>query len=584
VDNGTLIFKRSNILTNTGSISGNGTVVVGGGGTVILTGNNTWVGGTSISNGTTLQIANGGAGSIALNSPIINNGMLIFNSSTPITVRGGNAIISGTGNIEDKGSGLVMCVGLNTYTGWVQIDAGATFQPFIGNEGALVASAITNNGTLKLVAQDSAPPTRSYAGNIVGTGRVWKDDNNQNPGEVALLGTNTYTGGTLISGGGIVLGDGTNLGSITGNVTFTNTAVDDTASRSLQFDRPDVYTFAGNIIGAALTNGSPNQGNLGRVVQLGTGVVILTGNNTYPGGTLISNGVVQVGNGGTTGSIGGPAGVNLNEPSGNCGIVFDRSNNVLFSNNIAGNGRVVQFGSGILTLSNYMPNIGPMTVSNGTLVISGSQLLGGALNVSGGTIVAGGLSQISTLTVSNNMTISSGTVFAEINKSQGQSNTLYNVLGSSSATGGAILVSNLGPSIVAGDQYFLFSGAVSGGGALSVTGGGVTWSNNTANDGSIIALTSGSGGVIPTVKARITSMSISGANVVLNGTNGVNNGIYYLLDTTDVAQPIGQWIAVATNIVSTNGSATSGFTFTGTNVVTPNAGKQFYILSNTNNH
>jgi hypothetical protein len=41
---------------------------------------------------------------------------------------------------------------------------------------------------------------------------------------------------------------------------------------------------------------------------------------------------------------------------------------------------------------------------------------------------------------------------------------------------------------------------------------------------------------------------------------------------------------VATNVVSTNGAAGNAFTFTGTNVATPNSGQQFYILSNTNNH
>jgi hypothetical protein len=43
------------------------------------------------------------------------------------------------------------------------------------------------------------------------------------------------------------------------------------------------------------------------------------------------------------------------------------------------------------------------------------------------------------------------------------------------------------------------------------------------------------------------------------------------------------WLAVATNIVTTNG-ANGAFTFTGTNVVIPAKTNQFYILSNTNNH
>jgi hypothetical protein len=90
--------------------------------------------------------------------------------------------------------------------------------------------------------------------------------------------------------------------------------------------------------------------------------------------------------------------------------------------------------------------------------------------------------------------------------------------------------------------------------------------------------------IIPTIPAHISNFSLlNNTNVVIGGTNGVNGGTYYLLDTTNVAKPLSQWVSVATNVVSTNGAANSPFTFTGTNVVTPNSGQQFYILSNTNN-
>ena len=61
----------------------------------------------------------------------------------------------------------------------------------------------------------------------------------------------------------------------------------------LSFNRSDVATFAGTISGA------------GSVNQIGTGTMILTASNTYTGGTTISAGTLQLGNGGTTGSITG---------------------------------------------------------------------------------------------------------------------------------------------------------------------------------------------------------------------------------------------------------------------------------------
>ena len=77
----------------------------------------------------------------------------------------------------------------------------------------------------------------------------------------------------------------------------------------------------------------------------------------------------------------------------------------------------------------------------------------------------------------------------------------------------------------------------------------------------------------------ITSISLNGANIVLNATNGQAGDAYYLLSSTNLTLPRKQWTAVATNVLNGNGA----YTFIGTNVVTPGVKQQFYILSNTNN-
>ena len=73
-------------------------------------------------------------------------------------------------------------------------------------------------------------------------------------------------------------------GSITGNI------LDNAA---LIFNRSDAITYGGLISGT------------GGMTQLGTGTLILTANNTYTGGTTISDGTLQIGNGGATGSVTG---------------------------------------------------------------------------------------------------------------------------------------------------------------------------------------------------------------------------------------------------------------------------------------
>jgi hypothetical protein len=88
--------------------------------------------------------------------------------------------------------------------------------------------------------------------------------------------------------------------------------------------------------------------------------------------------------------------------------------------------------------------------------------------------------------------------------------------------------------------------------------------------------------LIPTQSAGITGFSMENGNVVITGTNGQSGGTYYLLTSTNLAMPVSQWKAAATNVVGTNG-ANGSFTFTGTNAVGAGAGQSFYILSNTNN-
>jgi len=88
--------------------------------------------------------------------------------------------------------------------------------------------------------------------------------------------------------------------------------------------------------------------------------------------------------------------------------------------------------------------------------------------------------------------------------------------------------------------------------------------------------------LVPTNTVFITQFSLVNGNAVISGTNGQSGGTYYLLASTNLAKPLNQWASVATNIVNTNG-VNGAFTFTGTNVASPGAGQQFYILSNTNN-
>ncbi|MBV8899999.1 MAG: autotransporter-associated beta strand repeat-containing protein, partial [Verrucomicrobia bacterium] len=159
-------------------------------------------------------------------------------------------------------------------------------------------------------------------------------------GTLTLTGTNTYSGGTTISAGTLQLGNGGTTGSIAGNV--TDNAI-------LAFSRSDAFTFGGVISGT------------GSVQQIGTGTAVLTANNTYTGGTTISAGTLQLGAGGTTGSI-------VANVTDNAALIFDHSNAITFPGVISGTGSVTQAGTGTLILT------GDNTYTGGTTIAAGSTL------------------------------------------------------------------------------------------------------------------------------------------------------------------------------------------------------------------
>jgi hypothetical protein len=209
-------------------------------------------------------------------------------------------------------------------------------------------------------------------------------------------------------------------------------------------------------------------------------------------------------------------------------------------------------------------------------LLAGSGSINGPLtNASGGTIGGGPVNAIGTFTVNGGVT-NAGKVFIRVNKALAQSNDLISVTGIITNAGtGTVTITNIGAApLVAGDRFQIFSGPVNRGSAMTVTGGGVTWSNNLAVDGSVQ--------VVPTFVAltnspSITNFSLQTPNAVFSGTNGQAGATAYVLTDTNITAPVNQWHTVATDVLGGN-----AFTFTATNAVSAGAPQQFFILSSTN--
>ena len=100
------------------------------------------------------------------------------------------------------------------------------------------------------------------------------------------------------------------------------------------------------------------------------GTLILTGANCYSGGTTIRDGMLQVGAGGTSGSL-------IGDVANDALLAFNRSDAVTFAGTISGAGVVEQAGAGTLSLTGTNSYTGGTLVSAGILQIARDANIGG---------------------------------------------------------------------------------------------------------------------------------------------------------------------------------------------------------------
>src|SRR5204862_473833 len=101
----------------------------------------------------------------------------------------------------------------------------------------------------------------------------------------------------------------------------------------------------------------------GTLTKSGSGTLILTNANSFSGGVAISAGTLQVGNGGTSGTLGS------GNVTNNAALAFNRSDTFTVTNAISGTGTLTQSGSGTLVLTNANSFSGGVGISAGTLQV-----------------------------------------------------------------------------------------------------------------------------------------------------------------------------------------------------------------------
>jgi outer membrane autotransporter protein len=276
-----------------------------------------------------------------------------------------SGLVSGAnGTLRKAGDGVLALTGTNTYTGGTTVNEGlirfqsaanlGSGQIVLDGGGLQWASGTTTDISARLAALGRGGAVLDVQDNDVTLASAMSGADGalikRGDGVLTLAADNTYTGVTRIEQGELVLGTGGNAGSIAGDV--ANDA-------RLTVNRSDTATLAGAMRGS------------GELVQAGSGTLVLTGMATHTGGTVVSAGVLQLGDGGSTGNLLGD--VRLGAGTA---LRIQRDDALLLEANVTGEGALVQAGAGTTVVAGDLQHGGGTRIEQGALRLGNGGITG----------------------------------------------------------------------------------------------------------------------------------------------------------------------------------------------------------------
>ena len=269
----------------------------------------------------------GGRGSVTLADSLVVN----HNGSGELEF---DRPISGSGGITKNGSGRLFLRQSNLYTGSTVVNAGTVITG--GNTGGF--GAASNSGPMYLNAgtiANSSDANRPIYNNIT------------MGGDFTFGGVSGYGAGLLTLFGTLDLGGATRLFTINSPVTISGTVAN------------------------------------GGLTKNGSGTLSLTASNAYAGPTTIYAGILQLGDGGGSGSLAAASTVAIG-PNG--ALQFNRTNSLgSFSNNIVGTGALIKTNTGEVGLTGANSFSGRLDIQQGRIALEGAASVNGAPSVNLGT-------------------------------------------------------------------------------------------------------------------------------------------------------------------------------------------------------
>ncbi|MEZ2329159.1 beta strand repeat-containing protein [Mesorhizobium sp. RCC_202] len=422
---GTVRFSGGTLTSGTVTLSGNitganqsGATSAGGG--LIFDSGVTTVGGTTaqlVNNGVITGGAAAAAGASGGIGVALTNVVTLVNNGTVTGGTGGTS-----GGLGNNGSGVnIFSSGatvINNATGTIQ---GGNSQGAYAGAGVFMTgtaakpATLVNYGTIRGGSDLTGNSAGNFAVRARGPGVSITNYGTLEGGNgSAAIGRdqNTVWNVTVINNGTIRAGAGSTTAILFGNNTGSKATLELWAGSQIIGD-----VLAGDVspsdtlrLGGS-TNSSFDVSSIGASAQYrnfelfektGTSTWALTGTGTATTNWTVSQGTLQIGNGGTTGSI-------IGDVSDNATLAFDRSDTYTYGGVISGSGGVSQIGSGTTVLTGANTYGGGTTISNGVLSVSADTNLGAA---SGGlTFNGGGLQTTSAFTSSRNVTLTGNGTF-----------------------------------------------------------------------------------------------------------------------------------------------------------------------------
>jgi autotransporter-associated beta strand protein len=564
---GGALVSQGTLVGNASTSFGSGSIVLGDGNSgtssIVLMANNS--GGTAIANAIT--VANLGTGLVSIGGTntgassvnawngtlTLNRNVQVFGDTTPGSSGRTSFLgqITGSGGITVTQGRVTLQNGTNNFTGPVVVNSGATLQLDVGgrtNEVIPNSAAVTVNGALNFASGGGTETIGSLAGSgtvssvvggnyslVVGgsanttfSGAINNGDGvigltKSGAGTLTLIGSNGFTGGAALNAGTLAVGSANALGS-SGAISFGGGTLQYSASNTTdysgRFSNAASQQYSIDTNGQNVTLGSNLTSSGGSFTKLGAGGVTLSGNNSYSGGTLVSQGSLI---GSISTSFGSGAIVLGDGNTGTSSIVLmaDTTASTTIANNIT----VANLGTGVVSIGGTNTGVSSFNAWTGTLTLNRNVQVFNDTPHSGGRT-----SFIGQITGSGGITVTQGRGRVTLQ------NTTNNFTGPVVVDSGATLQLDVNNGI---NEVIPNSAAVTVNGLLNfASGGGTETIGSLSGSGTVSSVVAGTYSLVVGGSASTTFSGVinSGSGVIgltksgagtllLTGSNGLSGGV-----------------------------------------------------------